>query len=259
MDENYLELNKETWDRRAEKHFDSAFYDVDGFLQGKTTLQEIELQELGEISGQSLLHLQCHFGLDTLSLARMGARCTGVDLSPVAIAKANALRDETGLAAQFVCSDIYSFKRAEPAPFDRVFTSYGTICWLPDIRRWAQVIADNLRTDGEFYMAEFHPIYDLLAGYSYFHRPEPDIEEAGSYTENSAALKTRMANWSHPLGTVLNALIAAGLHIQQVNEYPFSPYNCFPELQETTPGRFVLRHADQEAPLVYTIKAIKVA
>ncbi len=256
---NYLDLNREAWDRRAEAHFVSRFYDVDGFLAGGTSLREIELGEVGDVAGRSLLHLQCHFGLDTLSWARLGADCTGVDISPVAIGQARQLAEKTGLPARFVCTDVYSYARGDAAPSDIVFTSYGAICWLPDLDRWARVIADNLAPGGRFHMAEFHPLYDLIAGYAYFGGAEPDVEESGTYTENGGDVRATMAVWAHPLGRVLNALINAGIEIQRVNEFPFSPYACFEGMVEREPGRFYITHKEHDVPIVYSIAGRKVA
>ncbi len=139
QESDYFEMNRVGWDKRAAAHFDSSFYDLPGFLAGQTSLREIELAELDDVSGQSLLHLQCHFGMDTLSWARMGAICTGVDISPVAIHKAKALAQTLTLDAEFVCTDVYSFQRSGASPYDIVFTSYGAICWLPDLKRWADI------------------------------------------------------------------------------------------------------------------------
>jgi SAM-dependent methyltransferase len=250
---DYLELNRAGWDRRALAHFESRFYDVPGFLAGASSLREIELAELGDVAGKRMLHLQCHFGLDTLSWVRRGATCTGADLSPESIRLARELATQAGLEAEFVCSDVYGFRRAEAAPYDIVFTSYGAICWLPDPDRWAAVIAENLAPGGIFYMVEFHPIYDLLAGYSYFTRPEPDIDEEGTYTENGADAIARLATWAHPLSSVVNALLGAGIRIERLNEFPFSPYDCFPGLVEKEPRRFYLEHGGQDVPLVYSV------
>lgn len=255
----YFEMNRAGWDRRAAAHFDSEFYNLEGFLSGETSLREIELAELKDVGGKTLLHLQCHFGLDTLSWAREGAVCTGVDLSPVAIEKARELATQTGLSAEFVCSDIYSLGALPNGPFDIVFTSYGAICWLPDLERWAEVIASNLAVGGRFYMVEFHPIYDLLAGYSYFTRAEPDIEEEGTYTENGADTVAELATWAHPLSSVINALLGVGIQIEQVSEFPFSPYNCFEGMEEREPGRFYLGHKGNDVPIVYSIGGRRVS
>lgn len=255
---DYFEMNRIGWDQRAKAHFDSKFYDVEGFLTGDTSLQEIELAELTGIDGMKLLHLQCHFGLDTLSWARKGAICTGVDISPIAIEKARELADKTQLKATFDCSDVYSYKRKNKTAFDIVYTSYGTICWLPDLNKWAEIIASNLVVGGTFYMAEFHPIYDIIEGYSYFTAEVPDIEDEGTYTENGADVVTTLATWAHPLSRVVNALIGAGIQIEQLNEFPYSPYNCFEGMVERDPGRYYLSHKGQDIPIVYSLRGKKV-
>ena len=251
--QEYFELNRAAWDRRVEVHLQSKFYDVEGFLSGRTSLREIELRELGTVDGRRLLHLQCHFGLDTLSWARIGATCTGVDISPVAIQQARRLSRESGIEAEFVCANVCEFDRGAADPFDIVFTSYGAVCWLPELRRWAEVVSSSLAPGGRFYMVEFHPIYDLLAGYAYFTSPAPDIGDESTYTENAGEEKSTVAVWAHPLSTVVNALIDAGIRVEHLNEFPFSPYNCFDGLEEREPGRFYLQHEGHDVPLVYSI------
>ena len=259
MKMDYFEMNRESWDQRAEVHFESRFYDVDGFLSGNTSLREIELAELTRVNGRRLLHLQCHFGLDTLSWARLGAECTGIDISPVAIEKARQLNEQTCLNAKFDCTDVYSYSRGDAEPFDIIFTSYGTICWLPDLDKWAEVVASNLAVGGTFYMADFHPVYDLMAGYSYFEIEEPDVEEEGTYTENSGDLNTPMAVWAHPMGRIVNALINSGIAIQRLNEFSFSPYECFKGMTQREPGRYCISHKGHDIPLVYSITGQKIA
>jgi SAM-dependent methyltransferase len=256
---DYFELNKQAWDKRVDKHVASEFYDVDGFLSGRSSLQEIELAELGDVNGKRLLHLQCHFGLDTLSWARMGAVATGVDLSPAAIEQANRLKTETELDARFVCSDVYSYAEEATPDHDIVYTSYGAVCWLPCLDRWARTIDKSLKCGGTFYMVEFHPLYDLVSGYSYFHNPQPDVEEEATYTENNDDEKASVAVWTHPLSDVINALIRINLQIEFVNEFPYSPYNCFEGLEEKQKGRYFLSKSGQDVPLLYSIKATKPA
>jgi SAM-dependent methyltransferase len=250
---DYFEVNRRGWDQRAEAHVGSEFYDVESFLGGATSLRGIELAELKGVSGRKLLHLQCHFGLDTLSWARLGAVCTGVDISPVAIEHAKRLRDETDIQADFVCSNIYDFDRGAREPYDIVFTSYGAVCWLPDIKRWAEVVSSNLVSGGTFYMVEFHPIYDLLSGYSYFTGATPDVCEEGSYTENGSDLMAKFVTWTHPVSSVVSALVDSGIEIIRLNEFPYSPYNCFEGLQEREPGRFHLQHRGHDVPIVYSL------
>ncbi len=257
MSEQYVEMNRLAWDQRTETHFKSDFYDVPGFLAGRTSLREIELAEMVPVAGRRLLHLQCHFGLDTLSWARLGAHCTGVDLSSVSIEKAKYLNEQTGLNARFVRSDVYHYQRGPEPPFDIVFSSYGAICWLPDLVRWANIVAANLVTGGTFYLAEFHPFHNLVSGYQYFDSEKPDIENEATYTENGSGMTATMATWSHPMSSVINALINAGFVITRMNEHPFSPYNCFDGLEEREQGRFYFSHLGQDAPLVYTLTGKK--
>jgi len=250
---DYLKINKETWDKRTATHLTSDFYDVDGFLNGNSSLKQIELDELTDIKGKSLLHLQCHFGLDTLSWARKGANVTGVDLSSEAINQANILKQKTALKADFICSDVYAFGENSKQQYDIVFTSYGAVCWLPDIELWAETVASQLKPGGTFYMVEFHPIYDLISGYSYFNKTEPDLEDEETYTENAEEQSLATALWSHTLGDVVSALINVGINIQHLHEFPFSPFNCFKDMHEKQPGKFYLSHKKQNIPLVYSI------
>ena len=257
---DYLEINKNAWNERAKVHFDSSFYDVKSFLAGKSSLTEIETAELTDVAGKSLLHLQCHFGLDTLSWARMGAKVTGVDLSDTAINKANDIATQCDIDAEFVCSDVYEFADKRTKSYDIVFTSFGAICWLPSLTKWAQVISDSLVKGGTFYMAEFHPVQDVLDGYPYFHQAEPDVVVEGSYTAPEASVdnnKHTMVTWAHALSEVINALIQAGIRIGAVNEFPFSPYNCFENLVEKQPNQFHSIVKGQSIPLVFSIKGTK--
>jgi SAM-dependent methyltransferase len=254
---DYIKTNKESWNKRTEVHVESKFYDVKGFLAGKNVLNEIELNELGNVQGKTLLHLQCHFGLDTLSWSRLGAQVTGVDLSNTAIEKANSIKQEAGLEAEFICSDVYSFGEISQKQYDIVFTSYGALCWLPDLDKWAQTVSNSLVKGGTFYIAEFHPFYDIVSGYSYFHQSEPDIEDEGTYTENDSGETSTVITWAHPLSDVVNALINAGITINQFNEYPYSPHNCFENMSESEKGKFTISHEGQDVPLIYTIKGTK--
>jgi SAM-dependent methyltransferase len=253
----YLNINKESWNRRAEVHYDSEFYNVAGFLNGDCSLKNIEIAEMGDVREKTLLHLQCHFGMDTLSWARKGAIVTGIDISDAAIKKANELKEKTNLKATFICSDIYEYRRSANQLFDIVFTSYGAICWLPDLEKWGQVVSNNLKSGGTFYMVEFHPIYDIISGFSYFHRTDPDVEIEGTYTENSRDLKTKLITWTHPLSEVINSLIKVGIQIDFLNEYPYSPYNCYDGLEEREKDKFYLTRSGQDVPLVYSIKGTK--
>ncbi|MBU3003115.1 class I SAM-dependent methyltransferase [Paraglaciecola arctica] len=256
---DYLEINKEAWDKRTQVHVGSQFYDVEAFKAGKSSLNAIELKLLGNVEGKKLLHLQCHFGLDTLSWARLGARVTGVDLSAAAIEQANILKSQLGLPATFIANDVYQFDNENTEKFDIVFTSYGVLCWLPNLNKWANTIANSLRVGGEFHLVEFHPFNDLLSGYRYFPQIEPDIEDEGTYTENCDGTKSTVVTWAHSLSEVINALISVGLIIEFFNEYAFSPYDCFEGLEHVTGKGYQMLHKGQQVPLIYAIKARKIA
>ncbi|MCH4296015.1 class I SAM-dependent methyltransferase [Shewanella sp. 3B26] len=257
--DDFLTVNQNAWDNRTELHLESDFYDLPGFLAGNTSLREIELAEL-DVRGKSLLHLQCHFGQDTLSWAREGAASvTGLDLSPKAIAAATSIASELKLddRANFVCGNVLDARALVQGEFELVYSSYGVLCWLPDLTAWANTIASCLQPGGLFFLAEFHPIKALMDGYDYFHTGQADVEQEGSYTENSREAENTMVSWSHDLGEVVSALINAGLVIESLREYDFSPYDCFDNLVEEEPGRFRQRLEGKPLPLVFSIKASK--
>ena len=154
--QEYFKANQELWNQRTRIHKDSDFYNLSSFKKGENALTSIELAELGDVIGKTILHLQCHFGMDSLSWSRMGAEVTGVDLSDEAIKEANKLNDELGLNATFICSNVYDLKEHLDKKFDIVFTSYGTIGWLPDLDKWAAIISHFLKEGGIFYIADFH-------------------------------------------------------------------------------------------------------
>lgn len=224
--------NRALWDELTPIHERSAFYDLDGFRQGRCSLGDLEVRELGDhVTGRRLLHLQCHLGLDTLSWVRRGARATGVDLSPRSIEVARSLARELGLDAEFVAADLYELPAGRWEPFDVVFTSWGVLMWLPDLSGWAEVVASQLRPGGIFYLAEFHPVLRAFAstptpelGSTYFFRPEPrEWGVVGSYADPGGRVRGRSRQWDHPLGDVVTALIGAGLRIEFVHEHARCP------------------------------------
>ena len=224
---------------------------------------------MGDVAGKSLLHLQCHFGMDTLSWARLGAHVTGVDFSAEAIALARSLSRELALEARFICSDIYALPDVLEEQFDIVFTSYGVLCWLPDLERWAQVIAHFLKPGGVFYIVEIHPFCDvfydeaeageLRVAYSYFHDPQPmRWESAGSYADRGAHVQHNISyEWMHSLSDIVNALLATGLHIEYLHEFPYCVYARFPFLEEGADGWWRLPGGANLIPLTLSIKAHK--
>ena len=258
---DYLEINKASWNERVQPHVESDFYDVDAFKKGKSSLNTIELELLGDVRGKKILHLQCHFGQDTMSLSRMGAECTGVDFSEKALDVAEEIKGELGLNTKFVCSDILSLDSTKiDEKFDIVFTSYGTIGWLPDIEKWAKIVGSFVKEGGVFIIAEFHPTMWMFdddfkkVTYSYFNREEIEEVEEGSYTDKSEHLRTKFITWNHGLAEVFNALKDQGMQITDFNEYDFSPYNCLKNMVEMEPGKFMIRGNENKFPMVYSMK-----
>lgn len=261
--EEYFDSNKELWNQKTAVHKTSAFYDLEGFKKGKNALNEIELNEVGEVKGKSMLHLQCHFGLDTMSWSRLGAKTTGIDLSDRAIDVAKEINKEVGLDAQFLCSNVYDLKNHLNSQFDIVFTSYGVVGWLPDLDRWADIVSYYLKPGGVFYIAEFHPFVWMLDDdykkihYSYFNNGVIEIEEEGTYADKHADIQHKEYSWNHSISEVINALISHGLEIDFMNEYDYSPYDCFPDMIKNEENNFYINGFEKILPMVYSIKATK--
>lgn len=257
----YLSTNKKLWNNKVDIHIASDFYDNDNFIKGKSSLNSIELDLLGDVTGKSILHLQCHFGQDTISLNRMGATTVGVDLSDKAINRAQELAQQTNSDATFICCDVYDLPNHLNEKFDIVFTSYGTIGWLPDMDKWAKTIAHFLKPEGKLVFVEFHPVVWMFDDnfkeikYSYFNKEIIVEMEEGTYAEKDAPLQEKSISWNHDLGEVMNSLINAGLTIKNFNEYDYSPYNCFNETVEITDNQFRIKHLDNKIPMVYSIVA----
>jgi SAM-dependent methyltransferase len=263
-DHEYLSLNKKSWDSRVDAHVESSFYDMPSFLQGQSSLKEIETELLGDVAGKSILHLQCHFGQDTLSLQRMGAQCVGVDLSGKAISKARELNERLDLEARFIECDVFDTPNHLREKFDIVFTSYGTIGWLPDLDKWASVIDHFLKTGGKLIFVEFHPVVWMFdddfqkIAYAY-HKSEPIVEETeGTYADRDAdEVEGKTISWNHGLSEVIQALLKRGLTIQSFAEYNYSPYDCFRHTVEFEPGKFRIKHLGDKIPMVYSVVAGK--
>jgi SAM-dependent methyltransferase len=263
---DYLEKNRDSWNQRTSWHVESAFYDMAGFLAGNTSLKPIELALLGDVQNKTILHLQCHFGQDTISLARMGGVVTGNDLSDAAIAKARELAAQTKAAAEFVCGDLYGLpeRLSEKAQtYDLVFASYGTIGWLPDLDRWARIIAFFLKPGGRLVFVEFHPFIWMFdrdlsrIEYSYFN-DETILETMhGTYAAPESPITHETVSWNHPLAEVLGALLRHGLTIEDFQEYDYSPYDCLAGLVENETGKFRFSKAPGKIPMVYSIVAKK--
>lgn len=276
--EQYRETNRALWDERVPIHVDSDFYGVEQFLAGQSKLRFFEHDELPPLAGKRLLHLQCHFGLDTLSLARLGATVTGLDFSQPALDAAADLARRAGIeSTRWVQSDVYAAREALGGErFDIVYTGGGAINWLGDIERWARVVADSVAPGGTLYMWEFHPVSDifdderddglLVAIHPYFTDPDAPLrwDTPGTYTDGGESLQQTVTyEWTHSIGSVVSGLIAAGLRIEFLHEYPVNAFKRFPWMvpDETLsePGRpyYVLPEAPERVPMMYSLRAVK--
>jgi 2-polyprenyl-3-methyl-5-hydroxy-6-metoxy-1,4-benzoquinol methylase len=260
---DYLKVNQLSWNNRVDTHIDSAFYDLPNFLKGETSLNSIELGLLGNVEGKSILHLQCHFGQDTISLSRLGAEVTGVDLSDKAIERAKEIAIKTKSSATFICCDVYDLSNHLDQQFDIVFTSYGTIGWLPDMQKWAEIVSHFLKPAGHFVFAEFHPVVWMFddhfeqIGYNYFNKVAIVETETGTYADKNAAISQEYIMWNHSLSEVMSSLLDNQLEIVSFQEYDYSPYNCFKNTVEFEPKKYRIAHLGDKIPMVYSIVARK--
>ena len=264
-----MNLNRTLCDEIVPIHARSSMYSVAKVKAGGIALDQIELDELGDVSGKSLLHLQCHFGLETLSWARLGAIATGVDYSEAGIEMARDLARETGISARFIHANVYDLPDVLDETFDIVFTSYGVLCWLPDIKAWAAIVARYLRPGGTFYIVEGHPFiwaFDNNANadgielrYPYFYQDEPHVfDEPGTYADESAEVHNTVTHeWNHPIGDVVSALIDAGLRIDFLHEHDVIPWKPFALVEEAGDGLYRLPESFPSLPLLYSIKATR--
>jgi SAM-dependent methyltransferase len=263
MDER-LKTNLTKWNAMVSVPANSKMYDVAGFKAGRISLHELELAEVGDVRGKSLLHLQCHFGLDTMSWSRLGATVTGLDFSDEAIKLARSLSHELKIPARFICADIYDARAAVGDQFDVVFTSYGAITWLPDIRRWAQIIAQSLKPDGFFYIADEHPFAsifnhednatELAIQYPYF-REEMILSSGGQdYADPSYKNEHGNAEWVHTVDSIVGSL-EAGLQIEFFREHSSCPWQMFPFCEPAGPGAWHIK--GDLIPLIFSLRARK--
>jgi SAM-dependent methyltransferase len=265
--------NQRLWDAWTAVHAAGEFYDLAGFREGGIRIRPYEIAALGDVTGKSLLHLQCHFGLDTLSWARLGAIVTGVDFSPATIRLARELAADIGITdARFIESNVYQLPVRLADAFDIVYTSRGVLGWLPDIRGWARVVARFVRPGGRFYISEAHPVIqvfesegvgprELRLQYPYWEHGDPLIFDVhGSYADRDAELGAEHTEhgWDHGLGEIVSALIDAGLRIDRLEEQPFLEWPAdFLVEREPGSGVYVLPDGPGELPLMFSLLASK--
>ena len=261
--EKAFNTNRDTWNKKVAIHAASDFYDVASFKKGTSSLTPFETRALGDVDGKNVLHLQCHFGQDTLSFQRMGAKCTGVDISDEAVKVARDLNKELKLDATFVCCNVLDTSQFVSETFDIVFASYGVIGWLPDLKPWAKMISERLKPGGVFYIVEFHPIvwmYDYTVtpsalAYRYQQKEVIYEEYLGTYADEASKMTSKEYSWNHGLGEVITSLCEAGLEIVFLKEHETSPFDVFPGLTKNKEGLFKLDGGLY--PLIFEIKATK--
>ena len=274
MADDYLTVNRRNWDERAPAHAASPGYAFERFLADPNYLSEVvrfDVPRLGDVRGLRGVHLQCHIGTDTVSLARLGAQMTGVDFSPAALAEARGLAQRLGLDVEFVESEVYALLDVlEPASFDLVFTGVGALCWLPDIRRWAAVVAGLLRPGGRLFLREGHPMLWAMADprpdgllvveYPYVERPEPYVsDDAGTYVETDVTFAHTVSHsWNHGLGEIVSALFELGMTLTMLVEHDSVPWEGLPGMMtEIGGGEWQLTDRPWRMPHSYTLQAVK--
>ena len=272
--EEYLAVNRTNWDERAPAHAASPGYAVDQFIDDPTFLSDVvrfDLPRLGDVAGLRGVHLQCHIGTDTVSLSRLGARMTGLDLSPAALVEARRLADLAHADVDFVETDTYSAVEVlGREQFDLVFTGIGAICWLPDISRWAQVVADLLRPGGRLFIREGHPVLwsvddtrpdDLLAlKFPYFEHAQALVfDEPGTYVDTDVAFEHNVSHsWNHGLGEIITALLTSGLRLTMFEEHDSVPWEAIPgQMEKLDGGEYRIADQPERLPHSYTLQAVK--
>ncbi|MGW9041059.1 class I SAM-dependent methyltransferase [Streptomyces lydicus] len=266
--DDWREANRARWDERVALHTASDFYDQDRFRRVRDVLRAFETAEVGDVTGRSLLHLQCHFGQDTLSWAHRGAaRVVGLDFSEPAVETARELAAEFGYGpdrAAFVAADVYDAAEAVPdAAYDIVYTGIGALNWLPDLERWADTAASLVAPGGFLYLAEFHPLCDALDDetgarvvHDYFSREAWVDEVPGSYTDFDAPTdNNRSVEWQHPIGEVVSALAGAGLHLEFLHEHDMTMFQRFGALRRSEDGFYRFPADRPRVPLMYSLRA----
>jgi SAM-dependent methyltransferase len=265
----FFETNLKRWNELVDINAKSRYYDLEGFKSGKISLLPIELDELGDVAGKTLLHLQCHFGMDTLSWAKLGAQVTGIDFSDRAITLAQDLSKELDIPARFINANLYDIPNILNEKFDIVYTSYGTICWLPNLTQWAQIIKKSLNSGGIFYIIDGHPFGFIIdekqepfkVGFNYFSEGKPVFFDDGdAYADPSTDLKNQASyQWDHPMSEIINVLLNAKLKIEYLHEFPFSFHKIHPDMERREDGYYEFYNLKFSVPMMFSIKARKKA
>ena len=262
----YIDTNKKNWNERVGIHKKSEFYDVEGFLKGKSSLKSLELAELGDVKGKKILHLQCHFGMDTLSLARMGAEVTGADFSDKAIELAKELTEETGLNAKFIYSNVLELDKHLEGKFDIVYASYGVFCWIDDLNKWFDIASHFLKPGGELIILDGHPSNSLyeyneekkeieIIG-PYFNNKAHRYEELYTYTDGDVKMENHVEyEWAHPVSEFIMATVNNKLRITSFKEFPLCGWERYPNMKKKDEEYWVLE--DKDLPFIFSMKCVK--
>jgi SAM-dependent methyltransferase len=266
--DDHLQANRKMWDEFVSINSHSEMYQLEEFKKGMNKLNPLEISEVGEVKGKSLLHLQCHFGMDTLSWARLGAQVTGVDFSPKGIEMAKSLSQDLHIPGRFICCNLYDLPDLLDEQFDIVFSSYGVLCWLPDIPRWAQIVSSYVKPGGFFYIAESHPfinvfddekdVKELKIRYPYFHSGPMEFVADGSYADPVAKIPPHKEyEWMHGMGEIVTSLCDAGLKLEFLHEFPSACFAQLPFMEKSDDGNWRLPGNDRLLPLTFSLKATK--
>ena len=264
-EDEMIATNRAMWDERVPIHVGSDFYDVAGFKAGRVGLEAFEIDEVGDVTGLDLVHLQCHFGVDSLEWARRGARVAGLDFSEPAVSAGRRLAAEMGLDAEFVTADVYDAVAAfDGRTFDVVYTGLGALIWLPDLRRWAEVVDELLRPGGFLYLSEFHPVADILGDedltveHSYFRTDPIRYDEPGTYADLEAATENNVTyEWMHPISEVLSVLLERGLALEMFHEHDHTLFPRWDFLDRLPGGTYRFPKGMPVPPLLYSLRARK--
>ena len=258
----HIEKNRSHWDTRVEAHVKSEFYDHQGFVRGRNSLKEIELDLLGSVSGLDVLHLQCHFGQDTLSLARLGANVVGVDFSEKAIEVARRTNEDLGLNAEFICCEVFELGNHLDRKFDIVFASYGVIGWHPNMDPWARLVKHFLKPGGRHVLVEFHPTLWMWSDdfshvqYSYFNTGSIDETLTESYADKESGAASETMSWNHSTSELLTAFLDHDLEVTAFREFDYSPFDCFQNTVES-PNGYQIRGLEGKLPMVFAVEVQK--
>ena len=271
MSNDHLDANRANWDDRVPGHLASSEYRVDELVANPAYLSKeaaFAAREIGGVSGMTLAHLQCHIGTDTISMARLGAKVTGLDFSPRSIEAARALARDCGVDARFVLGDVHDAPRLLGEQFDVVYTGVGALCWLPSVRRWAEAAAACVRPGGLLYLHEIHPLVQALDEDwgpdgprfkdPYFETQEPEaFDDENSYTGTARLTHTRTYEWNHSLGETVTALIEAGMRIRFLREHTQLCYQAWPHMVQDAQGWWTLPEGAERLPMMFSLLAEK--